>query len=218
MALEDWKDAVGNCATVSTIIQFLVGIQVCAGFYRNKTTGETSCMTFLVGVVMTFVWFNYGKLVSDETLQTVNGTGLVLQTLYTFCFYNFTPLKIQTGKKIFLTLVAVTLVQVYINNELDLPTAQLRIGLLGASMSIAYCSAPLASIQHVFKSRSTDSLPFYLILATVIVTGLWSTYGHIIQDNFVKIPNMIGFTAALFQLSLFYKFPKSVQQKEAGII
>ena len=85
-------------------------------------------------------------------------------------------------------------------------------------MSIAYCSAPLASIQHVFKSRSTDSLPFYLILATVIVTGLWSTYGHIIQDNFVKIPNMIGFTAALFQLSLFCKFPRSVQQKEAGII
>jgi len=209
MALEEWKDAVGNCATVSTIIQFLVGIQVCTGFYKNKTTGETSCMTFLVGVVMTFVWFNYGKLVSDETLQTVNGTGLVLQTLYTFCFYNFTPLKIQTGKKIFLTLLVVVLVQVYIHNEGDIETAQLRVGLLGASMSIAYCSAPLASIQHVFRTKSTESLPYYLILATVIVTGLWSMYGHIIHDSFVKFPNMIGFSAALFQLSLFYYFPSN---------
>lgn len=218
MSLEEWKETVGNCATVSTIVQFLVGIQVCMGFYRNKTTGETSCMTFLVGVVMTFVWFNYGKLVDDSTLQTVNGTGLVLQTLYTFCFYNFTPLKIQTGKKIFLTLLIATLVQVYIHNEGDLETAQLRVGLLGASMSIAYCSAPLASIQHVFRTKSTESLPYYLILATVLVTGQWSMYGHIIHDSFVKIPNMIGFTAALFQLSLFYYFPSSSQYKATAII
>jgi len=208
---------VGDCATISTIIQFLVGIQVCASFYRNKTTGDTSCMTFLVGVVMTFVWFNYGKLVSDDTLQTVNGTGLVLQTIYTFCFYNFTPVKIQTGKKIFLTVIVVVLVQLYIHNEEVLETAQLRIGLLGASMSIAYCSAPLASIQHVFRTKSTESLPFYLILATTVVTGLWSLYGHIIHDNFVKIPNIIGFSAAMFQMSLFYYFP-SKSYKEVGII
>jgi len=217
MALDEWKEFVGNSATIFTIIQFLVGIQVCAGFYRNKTTGETSCMTFLVGVVMTFVWFNYGKLVSDNTLQTVNGTGLVLQTLYTFCFYNFTPVKIQTGKKIFLTLLVVILVQVYIYNEVSLETAQLRIGMVGASMSIAYCSAPLASIQHVFRTRSTESLPYYLILATVVVTGLWSLYGHIIHDSFVKIPNMIGFSAALFQFSLFYYFPNKAY-KDQGII
>lgn len=218
MALEEWKDIVGNFATVFTIVQFLVGIQVCANFYRNKTTGETSCMTFLVGVVMTFVWFNYGRLVSDSTLQTVNCTGLVFQTLYTFCFYNFTPLKIQTGKKIFLTLLVVTLVQAYIQNEDDLPTAQLRVGLLGASMSVMYCSAPLASIQHVFRTRSTESMPYYLIVATVLVTGLWTLYGHIIQDSFVKIPNMIGFAAAVFQLSLFSYFPSSSQYKAAGII
>jgi len=218
MALEEWKDFVGNCATVFTIVQFLVGIQVCTGFYRKKTTGETSCMTFLVGVVMTFVWFNYGTLVSDSTLQTVNGTGLVLQTLYTFCFYSFTPLKLQTGKKIFLTLLLVTLVQAYIQNEADLATAQLRIGLFGASMSVAYCSAPLASIQHVFRTRSTESLPFYLILATVLVTGLWTVYGHIIHDSFVKVPNMIGCTAAVFQLSLFYYFPSNSQYKDTAMI
>lgn len=217
MALEEWKDFIGNCATVFTIIMFLVGIQVCAGFVKNKTTGETSCMTFLVGVVMTFVWFNYGKLVSDNTLQTVNGTGLVLQTLYTFCFYNFTPVKIQTGKKIFLTLLVVILVQVYIYNEVSLETAQLRIGMVGASMSVAYCSAPLASIQNVLKTKSTEALPFYLILATVMVTGLWSVYGHIIHDSFVKIPNMIGFLAAVFQLSLFYFFPNNAY-KNQGIV
>ena len=32
-----------------------------------------------VGVVMTFVWMNYGRMVEDSTLQTVNTTGLILQ-------------------------------------------------------------------------------------------------------------------------------------------
>jgi len=212
MSLEEWKDVVGHCATVSTIVQFLVGIQVCLGFWRNKTTGDTSCLTFLVGVGMTFVWFNYGRLVNDSTLVTVNGTGLMLQTCYTFVYYKYTTAKVKTGKKIFLTLIFVIMVQLYIQSEEDLNTAQMRVGLLGASMSVAYCSAPLASIQHVFSTRSTDALPYYLILATVLVTGQWTLYGHIIKDNFVKIPNMLGCMAAMFQYSLFFYFPTKKEE------
>ena len=100
----------------------------------------------------------------------------------------------------------------------DLKGITLNIGWLGAIMSVAYCSAPLASIHEVIeigqilcaryhsmvserttceliswkimlvslvnvflsqvcRSRSTKSLPFYLILTTCVVTGLWSTYG-----------------------------------------
>ena len=49
------------------------------GFYRAKSTGESSILTFLVGVVMTFVWMNYGVMVDDSTIQTVNAIGLMLQ-------------------------------------------------------------------------------------------------------------------------------------------
>jgi len=201
MGLEEWKEVVGNLATVCTIVQFLVGAQVCLGFYRAKSTGESSIMTFLVGVVMTFVWMHYGRMVGDSTLQTVNTTGLVLQGIYVFCFYSMTSNKLQAGKKIFLTVLVLFLVGMYVI------TQELSIGWLGASMSVAYCSAPLASIQEVVRSRSTRSLPFYLILATCIVTGLWTTYGHIIGDSFVSVPNCLGFLASLFQLSLFAYYP-----------
>ena len=135
------------------LIAFCVSCQVCLGFYRKKTTGETSCMTFIVGVVMTFVWFSYGRMVSDSILMTVNGTGFVLQTIYCFLFYNFTTAKVQTGKKIFLTFLLLVLVQTYVVNEESLETAQFRIGLFGASLSVAYCLAPLATIQHVLATR-----------------------------------------------------------------
>jgi len=153
MSLEDWKDVVANGATVSTIVMFLVGIQVCLGFWRNKSTGESSCLTFLVGVAMTFVWTNYGRLVGDSTLEFVNGTGLILQTIYTFVFYGYASSKIKTGKKMFFTLIFVMLVHFYIQYEEDMAKVQYTVGLLGASMSVAYCSAPLASVQHVFRTR-----------------------------------------------------------------
>eukprot|EP00090_Calanus_glacialis_P009977 TRINITY_DN18359_c0_g1_i1.p1 TRINITY_DN18359_c0_g1~~TRINITY_DN18359_c0_g1_i1.p1 ORF type:complete len:217 (+),score=52.70 TRINITY_DN18359_c0_g1_i1:74-724(+) len=207
MPLEEWKDIVGNSATITTIIQFLVGSQVCAVFYKNKTTGETSGLTFLVGVVMTFAWYSYGRLIDDPSIQLVNAVGLVLQTLYCFCFYAFTPSKFDTGRRMVLTVLFVVLVQLYIRYEDDIPTAQLRLGLLCSSMAVAYCSAPLASVQHVFSTGSTQSMPFYLILATVAVTGQWTLYGIIIQDSFVLVPNLLGCAVASFQLALFAYFP-----------
>ena len=207
MPLEEWKEVVGNSATITTIIQFLVGSQVCAVFYKNKTTGDTSGLTFLVGVLMTFAWFSYGRLIGDHSIQLVNMVGLVLQALYCVCFYIFTPDKWETGKRMVITIVLVTLVQLYTQYEEDLPTAQLRLGLLCSSMAVTYCSAPLASVQHVFATRTTQALPFYLILATVAVTGQWSLYGIIIQDNVVLIPNMLGCAVASFQLALFWLFP-----------
>ena len=218
MALEDWKDFIGNSATVFTILQFLMGIQVCLGFHRKQSTGELSCMTFIVGVVMTFVWFSYGRLVSDDKIQLVNCIGFVLQTVYCFVFYKYTVNKVQTGKKIFLTLMLLVLVQTYIVNEEELSTAQFRIGLFGSSLSVCYCVAPLATIQHVVKTRSTESLPFSLIVGSCIFTFLWTLYGSIIEDSFVKIPNLLSFFVALFQLSLFCCYPSTSQYKFTSVI
>lgn len=191
-------------------------------------------MTFIIGAVMTFVWFSYGRLVEDSKLMFVNGTGFVLQTIYCFVFYSFTTAKVQTGKKIFLTFLLLVLVQTYIVNEESLETAQFRIGLFGATLSVSYCLAPLATISHVMTTKSTESLPFALILNSCIFTSIWSLYGVIIQvgydlsfvlkceiclqDSFVRVPNMMSLVVALFQLSLFACYPSTSQYKYTSVI
>ena len=42
----------------------------------------------------------------------------------------------------------------------------------------------MMSPVQVCRSRNTKSLPFYLILATWVVTGLWTIYGRGPQNNF----------------------------------
>ena len=132
----------------------------------------------------------------------------------------------------------------------DLEAITQNIGWLGATMSFAYCSAPLASIQEVTfssqtpccfilekvkcstfpkenirgstsgqsvadpnghklvssisfsftvflqvcRNRSTRSLPFYLILSTCIVTGLWSIYGIVWIDayQYIGLPSVFN--------------------------
>merc|ERR550519_2694426 len=169
-------------------------------------------------MVLTFVWFNYGRLIDDGTIKFVNGSGLFLQTCYTAVFYHLTSGKVRLTKQLFFTFVFLCGVSFYINYETELDNAIYHVGLLGASLSVAYCSAPLASVSHVFKTRSTEVLPYYLIVATVLVTLQWSLYGMIIKDNFVKIPNMIGCVIAVFQMSLFFYFPDKKVARGAILI
>ena len=80
-------------------------------------------------------------------------------------------------------------------------------------MSVCYCAAPLASVLTVMKTRSTESLPFYLILATIAMTSSWSLYGLIIKDAFVIVPNTIGCIIAIGQFMLFSLYPSTSSEK-----
>ena len=157
----------------------------------------------------------------------------MLQSLYCLCFYLFTIEKVASFRGIVLTALFVGALQLYIHNEPELATAQLRLGkkretinrvkfskvyppylgLLSSSMSVLYCAAPLSTAVTVIKTKSTDSLPFNLILATITMTGSWSMYGLIIRDNFVIVPNLLGFFISTAQMSLFAMFDTSGGEK-----
>jgi len=133
--------------------------------------------------------------------------------LYCLCFYLFTSEKAETSRGIVLTALFVGGLQLYIQTEADAAAAQLRVGLLSSSMSVLYCAAPLATVVQVTRTKSTESLPLNLILATVAMTCSWSLYGIIIQDRFVLVPNILGCIIASGQLSLFAIYHSSSSQK-----
>ena len=76
-------------------------------------------------------------------------------------------------------------------------------------MSVGFFAAPLVSLFEVMRTRSTEVLPFAMIVANFIAGALWSMYGILIDDNFVKIPNFLGFGMSSFQLMLFAYYPSS---------
>ena len=81
------------------------------------------------------------------------------------------------------------------------------LGLIGGSLSVFFFAAPLASVYHVFRTCTTECLPFSIIVTNFISSSLWWLYGMLIDDNYVKIPNFLGWLLVSFQLLLFAYFP-----------
>ena len=80
-------------------------------------------------------------------------------------------------------------------------------GTVAAGIAVVLMASPLANLNNVLRTQSTESLPFPMIVANFVLTGLWTLYGDIIQDSFVKVPNGLGWILSVLQLLLFCVFP-----------
>lgn len=75
----------------------------------------------------------------------------------------------------------------YIHRVESIDTAKTNLGLICCVVTILFFAAPLASLLHVIKVKSTDSLPYHLIFATFIVSLQWLIYGIVLGDKFIQV-------------------------------
>lgn len=59
-------------------------------------------------------------------------------------------------------------------------------GLLCCLVFVIFCAAPLSMLFSVIETKSTDILPFPLILASCLVSLIWFVYGYMIDDKFIQ--------------------------------
>lgn len=206
--MEDWKGFVSTTATISTLINFLTGLQVVRGFLRKGTSGEASGLPFVAGALNCGIWFKYALLIDDTAMKLVNGIGVLLLSSSSAIFYKYTPNRTSVLKQIVFAVGFFVTISFYVNsmNE-ELGHARYILGLVGDVLAVCYFGAPLAAVAHVIRTGSTEVLPFPIILSSWFVTGQWWIYGNILEDNFVKVPNCLGWCLATFQLLLFVYFP-----------
>lgn len=67
------------------------------------------------------------------------------------------------------------------------------------------------------KVKSTESLPFPIIMASLVVSSQWFVYGCLINDSFIQIPNFLGCVLSAFQLCFFLIY-RSDQINESHLI
>lgn len=84
-------------------------------------------------------------------------------------------------------LIFLLCVLLYIHNTEDPVLAKSHLGLACCSVTILFFAAPLASLVHVVRVKSTDSLPYQLIFATFIVSLQWFIYGIVLKDRFIQV-------------------------------
>ncbi len=92
-------------------------------------------------------------------------------------------------------------------------------GSLACISSLVFCGAPLVSVSDVIRTKSTEKLPFLLILSSFLVTIMWFSYGFVLRDAFIQVPNGIGAIISGVQLCLFAIYPnKPKSRKDVSLI
>lgn len=195
-------------ALICTVLQFLTGIQICLTIRTKGSTVDISAFPFIVGVVSCSLWLKYGILLNDRTLMTVNTIGLCLQITYTLYYYCNTVQKGMLHRQLMVAFGILFPILTYLKFWVpDLATMTSQAGLIACVAGVMFCASPLGGLAVVLKTKSTETLPFPLILSTLVVTVLWFLYGVLLHDYFIQIPNVLGACIAFLQLMLFVVFP-----------
>lgn len=80
-------------------------------------------------------------------------------------------------------------------------------GYLSCTITVLFFAAPCCSLMDVFRKKSTEMLPFPLILMSFLVSVQWLVFGILAQDMFLQVPNALGAMLSGTQLLLFCIYP-----------
>ncbi|XP_075970078.1 sugar transporter SWEET1 [Anticarsia gemmatalis] len=216
MYLSDFKDLVSSLAVVTTVLQFLSGVLVCKQYVVNRTTAEASPLPFICGVLSCCLWFLYGLVKQDNLIILVNMIGLTLMVAYTIVFYIFTFKKSTVLKQGLLTLAYVIIMVIYVTFEEDNDVLLVRLGIMSCSLTLITIAAPMSKLLHVLRVKSTECLPFPMILMSFFVSTFWFLYGMIEEDSYLLMTNFVGAVLAMSQLSLFVIYPNKPMSPSIG--
>eukprot|EP00040_Diaphanoeca_grandis_P023987 m.131210 g.131210 ORF g.131210 m.131210 type:complete len:221 (+) comp29529_c0_seq2:54-716(+) len=196
-------------ATITTITLFLNGLKILRPLQVKGSVGEVSFVPFVAQVVNCTMWLKYGILLGDPTMILVNSVGEVAGFYYVYtyaCIAGNTPNVTRTFGLGVVIIYGVLAMSWMIGDYKDTVNF---VGLVASVFSVVMFGSPLVQLMKVLKSQSMVSMDFKQSLYSALCAGSWTVYGFILQDSFVKIPNLMGFTLGMIQLLLFGVFPRT---------
>lgn len=215
----DLANFVGDVATVATVINFASGVEICQRIYKKGTSAECTPIPFMMGMVCSFLWFQYGIRKPDMIITTVNVIGFTLQTSFLFWFYLYTKPKGQLNYQIGFLLTGIFGLHFYLfYGSEDLEHATKIAGYGGMIAAIAFFTSPLALLARVIQTQCSECLPLPLIVSSFCAASLWTFYGSLVNDSIVIIPNGIASVITFIQLILLCVFPRKPQSDLQRIV
>ncbi|CAD1475837.1 unnamed protein product, partial [Heterotrigona itama] len=180
------------------------------------------------------LWMRYGMLIGDRFILLVNVFGSILQASYVYVFILYSVKKFKPIRQIIAATCFLTVVYFYSFYEEDKTLASKYVGFLSCTITVLFFASPLMMLiivgwserkineqnifqAHVIRVKNTESLPFPIIMASLIVSCQWFAYGCLLNDQFIEIPNFLGCVLSAFQLCFFLIY-RNDQSNEAHLI
>ncbi|KAF7288023.1 sugar transporter SWEET1 [Rhynchophorus ferrugineus] len=213
-----FKNILATSASVCAILQFSTGLLTARKIIHNKSTGDISAFPFVSGLLSTSLWLKYGFLIDDNSLIAVNTIGAIIFFSCVAVFFIYSIKKSNIARQFLISLLVLIIILMRIHRIDNVDESRQTLGFISSGVTILFFASPFASLYHVIKVKNTESLPFYLIASTFIVSLQWLVYGILLEDTFIQIPNFIGSLLSLIQLGLFIIYPSKNQKNYSNSI
>ncbi|CAN6372106.1 unnamed protein product [Urochloa humidicola] len=195
---------------LGNIISFMTYLAPLPTFYRivkSKSTEGFQSVPYVVALFSAMLWIYYALLKSNEFLLiTVNAAGCVIETIYIVIYLTYAPKKARLFTAMILLLLNVGVFGLILLLTMLLSAGEKRVVLLGwvcVGFAVSVFVAPLSIIRKVVVTRTVEFMPFFLSLSLTVSAVVWFLYGLLINDKYVALPNVIGFTFGVIQMGLY---------------
>ncbi|KAG6511868.1 hypothetical protein ZIOFF_029947 [Zingiber officinale] len=178
-------------------------------FYRickKKSTESFDSVPYVVGLFSATMWVYYGLLTADVLLLTINIGVCAVEVIYLaiFIVYAAPKSRAYTTKLILSINLGIFGCLVLVSNLFIKPSKRAQItGGICASFAVAVFVAPLNIIRLVIKTKSVEFMPFTLSFFLTLSAVAWFSYGLLLRDLFVAVPNVFGFTLGVTQIIIY---------------
>uniref|UniRef100_A0A4Y0BNQ7 Sugar transporter SWEET n=1 Tax=Anopheles funestus TaxID=62324 RepID=A0A4Y0BNQ7_ANOFN len=207
-ALQPYKEQVGMAAGILTVGQMFSGCFVCNDIRKKGTTDGFSAMPFVGGCGLTVLFLQHGMLMNDSAMTNANLVGLTISLAYAFFFLLYTPPTERTSfwRQVGGTALFTITLLGYVKIE-NPSVVEDRFGMIITVLMLCLIGQPLLGLPDIIRRKSTEGLPFAMILSGTIVGLSWLLYGIILNNVFVVLQNVAAVTLSGIQLALFAIYP-----------
>ncbi|XP_075085969.1 bidirectional sugar transporter SWEET2a-like [Nicotiana tabacum] len=207
------SNAAGIAGNLFAFILFVSPIPTFKRIVGSKSTEQFSGLPYIYALLNCFICLWYGTpIVSPGIILvfTVNSVGAVFQFVYIIIFIIFAErekklkmLGLLLG--VFAVFAAVVSISICL---FEPPSRQTFVGYLSVISLISMFASPLFIINLVIRTKSVEYMPFYLSLATFLMSLSFFAYGMFKQDPFISVPNGIGGILGVIQLVLYWRYSR----------
>ncbi|OVA17429.1 SWEET sugar transporter [Macleaya cordata] len=203
-----WAFMIGLLGNIISVMVYLAPLPTFYRVYKKKSTEGFQSIPYVVALFSAMLWIYYAFLKSDDAflLITINSIGCIIETIYISIFITYAPKTARVLTAKLLVLMNFGLFSLILLLTLLLAKGSNRVRILGwvcVAFSACVFAAPLSIMRLVIRTKSVEFMPFSLSFFLTLSAILWFSYGFLLKDLYVALPNVLGFIFGVLQMGLY---------------
>ncbi|XP_055905067.1 sugar transporter SWEET1-like [Eupeodes corollae] len=213
--LNPYRDVIGAIAGAVTTLHSVSKAVFLNDIRKRGTADGFSAFPFLGGIVMATLNLELSFILGDAALIRTNIIGLVINIVCLLIFYIYTSKQkrpqIRKQFTIAATIASACVIYVIFENPEKIQT---RLGYLLTVFFVLLLGLPLLRIRSIIRKKSSENLPFPMIVAGMAIGIMWLTYGISIKKRVLIYQNGLLVSLLSPQLVVCLIYPRTSTKAE----